>query len=434
MRKALFLILFFIPIFSKAHPMPNSVVTLKFNEQNIVATLLLPLTELESAIGKPLNDSTKINDENYQQELKEYIQKHLKIQGENGQFWKIDIHEINFESTKQPETNIDYNELSINILLTPPSNVNYRKFTLFYDIILHQVFTHSALLKIEQDWKNGIITESKPLEIGVIAWDIQSNTLLPMQINLEEGSLWKGFKSMFSLGMKHIWEGTDHLLFLFVLLLPSPLSEEKRKWAKYIGLKSSLLKLFRIITAFTIGHSITLIFGTLGWINFSTRWIEILITISILISALNALFPIFYNREIYIAGGFGLIHGLAFSNTLANLELTSTQMGLSILGFNLGIEAMQLFIMSLVLPCLLVICRISLSTYKKVRLVGVAIAIVSALAWLAQRVTNNSNFITNYIDRASEYLILIISLLIIFTIWIWVKNLKQIPLNEEFQS
>ena len=130
------------------------------------------------------------------------------------------------------------------------------------------------------------------------------------------------------------------------------------------------------------------------------------------------LFPIFYNREIYIAGGFGLIHGLAFSNTLANLELTSTQMGLSILGFNLGIEAMQLFIMSLVLPCLLVICRISLSTYKKVRLVGVAIAIVSALAWLAQRVTNNSNFITNYIDRASEYLILIISLLIIFTIWI----------------
>lgn len=123
MRKALFLILFFIPIFSKAHPMPNSVVTLKFNEQNIVATLMLPLTELESAIGKPLNDSTKINDENYQHELKEYIQKHLKIQGENGQFWKIDIHEINFESTKQPETNIDYNELSINILLTPPSTL-----------------------------------------------------------------------------------------------------------------------------------------------------------------------------------------------------------------------------------------------------------------------------------------------------------------------
>jgi hypothetical protein len=210
---------------------------------------------------------------------------------------------------------------------------------------------------------------------------------------------------MVGLGMSHIWEGTDHLLFLLMLLLPAPLLVENRRWSRYIGLKESAWKLLRIITAFTLGHSLTLILGTLGLVPFSSRWIEIWIAVSILISAIHAIFPLFYKKETYIAAGFGLIHGLAFSNTLIDLSLSATQTGLSILGFNLGIELMQLLVMCAILPSLLVICSHSLSFYHNIRGIGAAAAIIAALAWMLERITQQSNVIARFLENASSHLV-----------------------------
>ncbi|MDZ7898659.1 MAG: HupE/UreJ family protein [Arcicella sp.] len=198
--------------------------------------------------------------------------------------------------------------------------------------------------------EDGSPPDSTMQQVGVVEWDIRSNTLKPFQISLQAGSNWAGFKNMVSLGISHIWGGSDHILFILTLLLPAMLLAEKKRWTalswtalswtEFVGIKSSVKNLLKIVTAFTIGHSLTLLLGSVHWLNLPTKPIEILIAIMILISAFHAFRPIYPKKEVLIAGGFGLIHGLAFAETLTNLDLTTKQMALSILGFNVGIELM----------------------------------------------------------------------------------------------
>ena len=111
------------------------------------------------------------------------------------------------------------------------------------------------------------------------------------------------------------------------------------------------------MTAFTLGHSITLVFGALGWVRLPGVLVESAIAFSILVSAVHALVPIFRGKEVYIAGGFGLVHGLAFASTLTGFGFDPWTTASSVLGFNLGIEAVQLLIILLVMPCLVVLAR-----------------------------------------------------------------------------
>jgi hypothetical protein len=114
-------------------------------------------------------------------------------------------------------------------------------------------------------------------------------------------------------------EGTDHVLLL--LLLPSPLTAIGKRWAGITGGRSSLIRTLKIVTAFTIGHSSTLALAAFGLLHVPSRPIEVLIAISILVSAIHALRPMFPGKEARIATFFGLIHGLAFASRLGALGL-----------------------------------------------------------------------------------------------------------------
>ena len=72
---------------------------------------------------------------------------------------------------------------------------------------------------------------------------------------------------MFRLGARHIAEGTDHLLFLLALILPAPLAAANGSWGGYAGWKTACRRIVKVVTAFTLGHSITLVFGALGWVR-----------------------------------------------------------------------------------------------------------------------------------------------------------------------
>jgi hypothetical protein len=224
---------------------------------------------------------------------------------------------------------------------------------------------------------------------------VPSGKIPVFQVSLQQGSIWQGFKNMISLGISHIWGGTDHILFILTLLLPAMLLAEKKRWTEFIGTTNSLLNLLKIITAFTIGHSLTLLLGSVQWINFPTKPIEVLIAITILISAFHAFCPIYPKKEIYVAGGFGLIHGLAFAETLTNLELSSNQMFLSILGFNVGIELMQILIILLVFPILILFSKTRY--YRLIRQTGAILMMILALAWMMERIQEKPNFITEWI-------------------------------------
>jgi len=189
--------------------------------------------------------------------------------------------------------------------------------------------------------------------------------------------------SLFHLGMRHIAEGTDHLLFLLVLLLPAPLLVADRRWGAPTGARRSLLRILGIVTAFTLGHSITLTLAALGAVQVPSRPVEVLIAVSILVSAAHALRPIFPGKEALIAAFFGLIHGLAFAATLDRLGLGRWERVAGILAFNVGIETMQMLVVAAILPSLMLMSRTR--AYPVLRIGGAVFAGAASAGWIVQR-------------------------------------------------
>lgn len=185
-------------------------------------------------------------------------------------------------------------------------------------------------------------------------------------------------------GIWHIWVGFDHILFLLSLLLPAVLQLNDRKWQPADRFKSSFLDVLKIVTAFTVAHSITLTLATLQLIALPSRWVESAIALSVIVAALNNLFPVFRKSRWIAAFLFGLIHGFGFASVLTDLGLRQNVLLLALVGFNLGVEIGQMAIVSLFLP----VAYLLRSTWFYRRIVfnlgSVLIAIIAAI-WLVER-------------------------------------------------
>ena len=155
-------------------------------------------------------------------------------------------------------------------------------------------------------------------------------------------------------GVWHIWIGFDHILFLLSLLLPAVLVPMRRNgkagWEAVERFPPALWDVLKIVTAFTVAHSITLSLAALGVITLPTRLTESAIALSVILAALNNVFPLFQRRRWIVAFAFGLIHGFGFASVLADLGLPQDALLLALVGFNLGVEAGQLAIVSAFLP------------------------------------------------------------------------------------
>ncbi len=232
------------------------------------------------------------------------------------------------------------------------------------------------------------------VQTGSVQTSVQTNvasTSLPRRwwTNIASTIGTANFASLFHLGMRHIAEGTDHLLFLLALLLPAPLLVSGSRWAGFAGLRPSVLRILKIVTAFTIGHSITLALAALGLVSVPSRPIEVLIAVSIFVSAIHALRPIFPGKEAAIAAFFGLIHGLAFASTLTNLGLGRWERIFGILAFNLGIETMQLIVVAVTMPSLVLISRTR--AYPFLRIGGALFACLASAGWIYERLLGGHN-------------------------------------------
>jgi len=382
-----------------AHQSPTTLIFLDANPKQVNLEIHMPLTQLELAFGNNITQIPTTLIQKFGPQLKEYLKAHIHAYETRTNPWGVEVSSFRMDEGTYAEYNINYWELVANVTLTPAPGESTRKFTLDYDVIMHQVITHVALLSIRRDWESGRIDTNVTSQAMVIARNTSNNIIYPFQVNLEDGSWFKGFTTMVNLGILHIKEGTDHLLFLLTLLLPAALIAVGGRWAKTGSVRYSLLRILKIVTSFTIGHSITLIIGALGLIHFPSRPIEVLIAVSILVSAIHALKPIFPGKEMYIAAGFGLIHGMAFAATLANLYLDGSSMALSIFGFNLGIELMQLFVIVITMPWLIILSRTKI--YPYVRIIGAIFAGVAAIAWILERVSGTPNVISTFVTQAS---------------------------------
>lgn len=195
---------------------------------------------------------------------------------------------------------------------------------------------------------------------------------------------WSQFVDYAREGVWHIWIGFDHILFLVSLLLPAVLVWRKPGWEPAKRFRSAFWEVAKIVTAFTVAHSITLSLATLGWISLPSRWVESAIAASVVLAALNNIRPVVEGRRWLVAFCFGLVHGFGFASVLQDLGLPPDALLLALVAFNVGVEAGQLAIVAVFLPIAFVLRRHWV--YRRVILAGgSAVIALLASAWLAER-------------------------------------------------
>ncbi len=204
---------------------------------------------------------------------------------------------------------------------------------------------------------------------------------------LAETSRWKQLLDYAREGVWHIWIGFDHILFLLSLLLPAVGVWARQRWQPVDTFRLALWDVLRIVTAFTVAHSITLSLATLGWVSLPSRLVESSIAASVVLAALNNVWPVFHGRRWVVAFAFGLIHGFGFASVLVDLGLPQGALALALLGFNLGVEAGQLAIVAAFLLLAYPVRRSAF--YRRAVLLGGSLLIAAiAAAWLVERAFN----------------------------------------------
>lgn len=253
-----------------------------------------------------------------------------------------------------------------------------RDFSVRYDAFFDDVPDRTALLLIGRDWKNGVIAnEAEHLRV----FDAGARSFT---VELDEGSWFKGMRGTISLGTEHIRTGADHVMFILTLLLPSVLVFRAGSWLPSSGFRSSLLRVMKVASAFTVAHSITLTLAALGLVNLNSKLVESIIAISIVLAALHNLKPVLANREWMMAFGFGLFHGFGFAGLLEELGLARDQKVWTLLGFNLGVELGQAAIIVLIFPSLYLLRRVSF--YPLLMRLGSLALALAATGWALERV------------------------------------------------
>ncbi len=230
---------------------------------------------------------------------------------------------------------------------------------------------HKGLLRLEHDasTSTAIFTPDAPRQALAIAG----------------ASRWTQFADYVKHGIWHIWIGFDHILFLLSLLLPAVLVLQGRRWVAGASFRHACIDVLKIVTAFTLAHSITLSLAVLGVIAVPSRIVESAIALSVVLAALNNIWPLFQRRRAVAAFAFGLIHGLGFASVLLDLGLPATSLLLSLVGFNVGVEIGQLCIVAVFLP--LAFAARNSAFYRKIVLIGGSAVIVAiAMVWLIERV------------------------------------------------
>jgi len=202
-------------------------------------------------------------------------------------------------------------------------------------------------------------------------------------LDLAAAGAWESLRAFWLDGVWHIWAGFDHILFLLALLMPAVLRRENGRWHS-VGLRDALIGTLKVVTAFTVAHSITLSLAALGVVQLPSRLVEAGIAASVAVAALNNAYPLFGDGRWLVGFCFGLLHGFGFASVLADPALPLGAMLVALLGFNAGVESGQLVIVAAFVPLAYLVRRSWM--YQRVTLVAGSSAIaVLAAVWFVER-------------------------------------------------
>jgi hypothetical protein len=262
-----------------------------------------------------------------------------------------------------------------------------------YTVLFDENPDHINMLAFEYNWKAGLINNE-----SIIALDFTLGNETKI-LSMTDSSIWNGFVAMVKQGVWHIWIGLDHILFLLALILPSVVRRKKKLvevepgkteskyyiwgWEPVLKFKPAFIYIIKVITFFTIAHTITLTLASLEIVSLPSRVVESIIALSIGLAAYHNITPIFKGKDWIIAFVFGLFHGFGFASVLGDLGIKGEFLTLTLFGFNLGVEIGQVAIIALIFPILYFIRKIKFYPHFLVYL-SVLLIIIS-LYWFVER-------------------------------------------------
>ncbi|MFK8006472.1 MAG: HupE/UreJ family protein [Saprospiraceae bacterium] len=367
----------------EAHKPDQSYLYLRIYKDAIGGRFEMTAKDMNKALGLNLDDELKMEQlAEFLPDIKKYLKSRSNFQSSEGKY------EVKFTET----TILDLTEMEdfarINFDLI---NVNKIPATLDieYKVLFDKNPIHRGVLIIEHNWKAGIVN-NEALISSIFTPDNTNENL-----SMTDISLWKGFVALVKLGVWHIWIGLDHILFIVALILPSVVRRREEEtfvmtksddWIPVENFKDAFFYILKIITFFTIAHSITLALASLNIINLNSQFVEATIAISIALAAFHNITPIFKHKEWIIAFGFGLFHGFGFASVLGDKGLGDDFLVLSLAGFNIGVELGQVLIICMVFPVLYLIRKLNI--YPAIIKYGSVVLILISIYWFVERAFN----------------------------------------------
>lgn len=242
----------------------------------------------------------------------------------------------------------------------------------------------------------GLLFDVDPTHRGLLQWQppgamtaqarVFSVDNARQTLSLEAPGAWDTLRQYVAEGVWHIWIGFDHILFLLALLLPAVLRRMpgQRQPQPVPRLRPAAIEVAKVVTAFTLAHSITLSLAVLGFATLPSRLVESTIAASVVVAALANLRGGDMHRRWLMAFAFGLVHGFGFASVLADLGLPQGALALALVGFNVGVELGQLAIVAAFLP---VAFWLRGTAFYRVGIVTLGSLVIAALAawWFVQR-------------------------------------------------
>jgi hypothetical protein len=250
--------------------------------------------------------------------------------------------------------------------------------TIDYSVLFDQAPDHRGFLIVEHNWATGTFANENR-ESLVFAPDSRRG-----ELEVTSSGWWRGFVAIVTLGFDHIVTGYDHVMFLIALLLPAVMRREDDRWQPVDRFAPAVANAVTIVTAFTVAHSLAISLAAVELVRPPERLVEAVIGLSVGVAAANILVPIFRNRAWMAAFAFGLFHGFGFARYLAKLGVLGDHLGLSLLGFNLGLALGQVLIAAVLLPVLFAVRNFS--WYRRpVLAIAAAVMILFSCAWIVER-------------------------------------------------
>jgi len=356
---------------SRAHTLGQSYLYLQIYEETVTGRFEIALSDLNPALGWDGTD-LEITADNLDARvglLQDYYREHVSISTAQGPL-SIQFRDHGILDAKGGFVLLPFDFGGLDGV---PDAL-----TIDYSVLLDEAPNHRGFLLVEHNWATGTFANENRISL------IFSPTSRQQTFDLTTSGRWRGFLAVVGLGTEHIWEGIDHILFLIALLLPAVLRREEGKWQPVERFMPALINILKIVTAFTVAHSVTLSLASLGILELPGRLVEVVIAASIAIAALDLLVPIFHRRVWLVVLGFGLFHGFGFAGALSEMGVLHEHLGLSLLAFNLGVEIGQIVIVAALVPILFLVRRLPI--YRKVALpVAAVLMILVSSVWMIER-------------------------------------------------